>query len=146
VVGFYEHDNEPSASIKKAAYFLTRWVTIGFSNDVLHHGVSKYKLWSFSCIFLHSPNTFTCSVTKRIACLCRSCEGCAQSSDLECKISQCQEVCCQFWWQLHGFQWCRWGDICCCQETGYKKQHTGCLIIVTKLCLWCIGFCSQGDI
>jgi hypothetical protein len=26
---------------KKAGYFLTSWVTVGFSNNILHHGVSK---------------------------------------------------------------------------------------------------------
>jgi hypothetical protein len=29
-------------SITKAGYFLTSWVTISFSNNILHHGVSKY--------------------------------------------------------------------------------------------------------
>jgi hypothetical protein len=26
---------------KKAGYFLISWVTISFSNNILHHGVSK---------------------------------------------------------------------------------------------------------
>jgi hypothetical protein len=39
VAGFCEHGNEPSGSIKEAGYFLTRWVTISFSNNTLHHGV-----------------------------------------------------------------------------------------------------------
>jgi hypothetical protein len=29
-------------SIKKAGYFLTSWVTISFSNNNLHHGVSEW--------------------------------------------------------------------------------------------------------
>jgi hypothetical protein len=37
VVGFCEHGNEPSGYIKKAGYLLTRCVTIGFSNNILHH-------------------------------------------------------------------------------------------------------------
>jgi hypothetical protein len=40
--GFCENGSEPSGSIEKAGYFLTGWVTISFSNNVLHHGVSKY--------------------------------------------------------------------------------------------------------
>jgi hypothetical protein len=40
MVGFCEHSNEPSGSIKKAGYFLKSWVTISFSNNVLHHGAS----------------------------------------------------------------------------------------------------------
>jgi hypothetical protein len=27
---------------KKAGYFFTSWVTISFSNNTLHHGISKY--------------------------------------------------------------------------------------------------------
>jgi hypothetical protein len=41
VAGFRDHGNEPSGSIKKAGYFLTSWVTISFSNNILHHGVSE---------------------------------------------------------------------------------------------------------
>jgi hypothetical protein len=41
VAGCCEHENEPSGSIKKAGYFLTNWVTISFSNNILHHGVSE---------------------------------------------------------------------------------------------------------
>jgi hypothetical protein len=41
VAGFCEHANEPSGSIKKAGYFLTSCVTISFSNNILHHEVSK---------------------------------------------------------------------------------------------------------
>jgi hypothetical protein len=41
VAGFCEHGNEPSGSIKKAGYFLISSVTIGFYNDILHHGVSR---------------------------------------------------------------------------------------------------------
>jgi hypothetical protein len=42
VQGFCEHGSEPLGSIKKAGYCLTRWVTISFSKNILHHGVSKY--------------------------------------------------------------------------------------------------------
>jgi hypothetical protein len=38
---FCERGNEPSGSIKKAGYFLTVLVTISFSNNDLHHGVSE---------------------------------------------------------------------------------------------------------
>jgi hypothetical protein len=41
VAGFCKHGNEPSGFIKKSGYFLTGLVTISFSNNVLHHGVSK---------------------------------------------------------------------------------------------------------
>jgi hypothetical protein len=41
MAGFCEHGNEPSGSIKKAGYFLTCRMTISFSYNVLHHGVSK---------------------------------------------------------------------------------------------------------
>jgi len=41
VTGFCEHGNEPSDSIKKAGYCLTSCVTISFSNNILHHGISK---------------------------------------------------------------------------------------------------------
>jgi hypothetical protein len=41
MAGFCEHCDEPSGYIKKAGYFLASWVTIGFSNNVLHYGVSK---------------------------------------------------------------------------------------------------------
>jgi hypothetical protein len=37
----WEHGDETSGSIKKAGYFLTSWVTISFTNNVLHRGVSK---------------------------------------------------------------------------------------------------------
>jgi len=40
MAGFCEHDNEPLGSIKKQ-YFLTSRVTVSFSNNVLHHAVSK---------------------------------------------------------------------------------------------------------
>jgi hypothetical protein len=36
---FCEHGNELSGSIKKAGFFLIGCVTIGFSNNILHHGV-----------------------------------------------------------------------------------------------------------
>jgi len=38
VLGFCEHGNEPSGSIKKDC--LTSWVTISFSRNIRHHGVS----------------------------------------------------------------------------------------------------------
>jgi hypothetical protein len=41
MAGFCEHGNETSGSIKKARYFLTGGVTISFSNNVLHHGMSE---------------------------------------------------------------------------------------------------------
>jgi hypothetical protein len=41
MAGFSEHGNESSGSIKKAGYFLTSCVIISFSNNVLHHEVSK---------------------------------------------------------------------------------------------------------
>jgi len=41
VAGFCEHGNEPSGSTKKAGYYLTSSVTISFSHNILHHGVSK---------------------------------------------------------------------------------------------------------
>jgi hypothetical protein len=42
VAGFCDHGNEPSGSIKKADYCLTSRVTISFSNNTLHHRVSKF--------------------------------------------------------------------------------------------------------
>jgi hypothetical protein len=42
MAGFCEHCNEPSGSIKKG-YFLTDRVTISFSNNVLHYGVSNIR-------------------------------------------------------------------------------------------------------
>jgi hypothetical protein len=39
---FCEHGNETSSSIKEAGYFLTCGMTISFSNNILHHGVSKF--------------------------------------------------------------------------------------------------------
>jgi hypothetical protein len=41
VAGFGKHGSKPSGSVKKAGYFLTSCVTISFSNNVLHHGVSE---------------------------------------------------------------------------------------------------------
>jgi hypothetical protein len=41
VVGFCEHGDELSVSITKTGYFLTSRVTISFSNNILHHGVSE---------------------------------------------------------------------------------------------------------
>jgi hypothetical protein len=40
MAGCFENGNKPSGSIKKE-YFLTSSVTISFSNNILHHGVSK---------------------------------------------------------------------------------------------------------
>jgi hypothetical protein len=40
VVGFCEHGNEPSVSIKKVGYLLIAECN-RFSNNVLHHGVSS---------------------------------------------------------------------------------------------------------
>jgi hypothetical protein len=40
VAGFCEHGNELSGSMKKD-YCLTSCVTISFSNNILHHGVSN---------------------------------------------------------------------------------------------------------
>jgi hypothetical protein len=59
VVGFCEHGNEPSGSIKSAGYSLTSRVTISFPNNVLHHEVSEWvskyevgvRLWT-GCIWL----------------------------------------------------------------------------------------------
>jgi hypothetical protein len=39
VSGFCEHGNENSGFIKKTGYFSKSRVTIGFSNNILHHGV-----------------------------------------------------------------------------------------------------------
>jgi hypothetical protein len=38
---FFEHDNVPSGSVKKAGYSLTSRVTISFSNNILHHRLNK---------------------------------------------------------------------------------------------------------
>jgi hypothetical protein len=38
--GICEHGNEPSGSIRKD--FFISWVTISFSNNILHHGVSEW--------------------------------------------------------------------------------------------------------
>jgi hypothetical protein len=40
VAGFCEHGNEPSGSVNKAGYFFDK-LTISFSSNILHHGVSK---------------------------------------------------------------------------------------------------------
>jgi hypothetical protein len=47
-VGFCEHGNEPSVSIKEVGYCLESCVTISFSKYIQHHGVSKYQ---FSVMF-----------------------------------------------------------------------------------------------
>jgi hypothetical protein len=44
VAGFCEYGNEPSGSIKKAGCYLTSWVTISFSKNILHHEVSGVLL------------------------------------------------------------------------------------------------------
>jgi hypothetical protein len=41
VAGFCEHGDEPSGSIKKAGYFFDKLVTISYSNNILHHGMSE---------------------------------------------------------------------------------------------------------
>jgi hypothetical protein len=46
MAGFCELGNEPSCSLKKG-YFLTSWVAISFSNNVLHHGIDGGE-WSTS--------------------------------------------------------------------------------------------------
>jgi hypothetical protein len=42
-IGSSEHGNEPSGFHKgsRVFFFLANWVTISFSNNILHHGVSK---------------------------------------------------------------------------------------------------------
>jgi hypothetical protein len=40
MVGFCEHGDEPLSSIEKY-YFLISCVTISFSNNILHNGISK---------------------------------------------------------------------------------------------------------
>jgi hypothetical protein len=42
VVGFCEHGDEPLGSLKNVEYFLISLVTVSFSNNILHHEVSKY--------------------------------------------------------------------------------------------------------
>jgi hypothetical protein len=44
VVGFCEHGNEPSFYIKKVAYSSTSWVTVNFSKNIQHHGVSVFTV------------------------------------------------------------------------------------------------------
>jgi hypothetical protein len=39
--GFCEHSNEPSGSINKAGSCSRSSVTISFSKNILHHGVSE---------------------------------------------------------------------------------------------------------
>jgi hypothetical protein len=41
VAGFCEHGDVPLVTIKKAGYFMISRVTISFSNNIVHHGVSK---------------------------------------------------------------------------------------------------------
>jgi putative transposon-encoded protein len=41
VAGICEHGDGPSVSIKKQDIFLTSCVTVSFSKNVLHHGMSK---------------------------------------------------------------------------------------------------------
>jgi hypothetical protein len=38
---FYVNGDEPSGSIKEVGYFLTSREVVSFSNNFLHHGVSK---------------------------------------------------------------------------------------------------------
>jgi hypothetical protein len=41
MAGFCEHGDKPSGSIKKAGYFFYRLSDNQFSNNILHHEVSK---------------------------------------------------------------------------------------------------------
>jgi hypothetical protein len=41
VIGFCEHGDEPSVSIKIAGYCLRGGVTISSSKNILHNGISK---------------------------------------------------------------------------------------------------------
>jgi hypothetical protein len=43
VAGFCEHSNECLGSMKNADYSLTSCVTINFSKNIVHHGVSRYE-------------------------------------------------------------------------------------------------------
>jgi len=51
MVGFCENGNEPSGFIKKAGYFLTSCMSVSFSNNIPHHGVSKYVSINYLEIF-----------------------------------------------------------------------------------------------
>jgi hypothetical protein len=50
IASFCENSNEPSDSVQKAGYYLTSWVTINFSKNILHHGISKYRKQKFAII------------------------------------------------------------------------------------------------
>jgi hypothetical protein len=41
MASFCEHGNKPSCSIKKARHCLTSGVTMNFSKNILHHGVTQ---------------------------------------------------------------------------------------------------------
>jgi hypothetical protein len=41
MAGFCEHGNEPSCSTKKAGNCLTSRVSISFSKNIRHHGMSE---------------------------------------------------------------------------------------------------------
>jgi hypothetical protein len=58
VAVFCEHGNKPSGSIKKAGCFLESRVIISFSNNILHHGVSRGKK-AYDCrkTFYHGSMT-----------------------------------------------------------------------------------------
>jgi hypothetical protein len=55
VAGFCEQGNETSGPIKKAGYCLTGRVTLKFSNNVLHHGVSKGEMRNAWKILVRKP-------------------------------------------------------------------------------------------
>jgi hypothetical protein len=59
--GLCEHGHEPSGSVKKAGYCLTGWVTISFSKNIVHHGVSIIILGPnirLSTLFSYPLNVF----------------------------------------------------------------------------------------
>jgi len=70
VAGFCEHGNEPSGSMKKTCYSLTTWLTISFSKNILHHGVSNTDMRVF---FLASswPSSNCSSCRFKIPCYLR---------------------------------------------------------------------------
>jgi hypothetical protein len=53
VAGFCEHGNEPSSCIKKAGYFFEK-LSDSFSNNILHHGMSKYVSKTHATLFRSS--------------------------------------------------------------------------------------------
>lgn len=92
------------------------------------------RCWiSSCCIFLHSYH-FHVLCHKENWHVCRPCEGYAQSWNSEHESYWYQETCHWFWWRLCGFRSCRWGHICCCQETGHTNKHSGRLSVAPELC------------